>query len=170
MASIAREARVSKSTLYARFASKADLFRAIIDNQIKSTDAAVQRHVPRSSGSLDAELRAYGERALRASLEQDGMHINRLIYGESARFPELAQMADLRHKIGVARIAERLRNAMEVDGFVCSDVDGAAEILAVMFRGWYDQILVSCRSVSAHEIRKAVARMVRAFMASKETW
>jgi AcrR family transcriptional regulator len=170
MASIAQVARVSKNTLYARFPSKADLFRAIIDRQIERTDARVQKHAPRSDSTLESALRAYGEQTMQASLEPETLNINRMIYGEGGRFPELGEIARARHKIGVGRVVEMIRTAGGMENADPGEVERAAETFVINLRGWYDTIMVTNHKVGAGEIRNAVDRIVRLFLAGREGW
>lgn len=93
MNQVARAARLSKTTLYARFPSKADLFRAIIDEQIRRVGGVGLRPIYRqSSDSLEAKLRDYIEHMTRISLRGEILHINRLIFSEATRFPELGEL------------------------------------------------------------------------------
>src|SRR5580692_9580873 len=58
MNQVARAARLSKTTLYTRFPSKAHLFRAIVDEQIRRVGGVGQRPIYRSSAdTLESKLR-----------------------------------------------------------------------------------------------------------------
>ena len=57
MNAIAKTAAVSKNTLYARFPSKAALFRAIVEQQIASAKAEIAPSRVNSQGPLDKRLR-----------------------------------------------------------------------------------------------------------------
>jgi TetR/AcrR family transcriptional regulator, mexJK operon transcriptional repressor len=91
MDAIAREAGASKATLYAYFASKEELFGAVV---ARESERYAQGF---SAGELDprdveASLTVMAERFLRLLLSPDVIAINRIIIGEVARFPVLAEV------------------------------------------------------------------------------
>src|SRR5207302_7333635 len=75
MTEVARAARISKTTLYARFASKADLFRAIIDEQIHRAGLALGQVGRPNSRTLKGALRHYAEHMTRVSLSGDILQV-----------------------------------------------------------------------------------------------
>jgi TetR/AcrR family transcriptional regulator, mexJK operon transcriptional repressor len=91
MDAIAREAGVSKATVYAHFAGKEELFGAVIDREC-------ERYFARfSAGELDpgdvrASLTMLGRRFLELLLSPDGIALHRIILGEVTRFPGLGEV------------------------------------------------------------------------------
>ena len=170
IAAVARAARVSKNTLYARFPSKADLFRAIIDEQIAKVAFGPQEGARRGDKSLDGVLRRYAEHMLRASLGGEILQVNRLIYSEAGRFPELGEAAHGRMQVGVRQVAEHIRAFAVRDAVPCRDPDAAAEVLILMLKGWYGDVMLTSRDVGGPEIRDVVDRVVRLFMAGRASW
>ena len=88
MDTIAREAGVSKATVYAHFAGKEELFGAVIGRECERHFAGF------SAGELDpADLRAslttLGRRFLDLLLSPDAIALHRIILGEVSRFPAL---------------------------------------------------------------------------------
>jgi TetR/AcrR family transcriptional repressor of mexJK operon len=113
MEAIAREAAVSKATLYAHFAGKDALFAALIVMEC--------RHL---SGQIGA--RALDEPDIRDALLQvardfnnllcsgDGLTMYRIVVAEAPRFPELGRIFyDSGPKVMIDRIADVLRRASE---------------------------------------------------------
>jgi TetR/AcrR family transcriptional regulator, mexJK operon transcriptional repressor len=94
MDAIAREAGVSKATLYAHFTSKDQLFATIIGeacrSKIAAADVLVQADIETSSDIGDA-LRAFGVRMMRFLMEPTTQAIYRVVVAECVRFPELGQ-------------------------------------------------------------------------------
>ena len=91
MDAIAREAGVSKATVYAHFAGKEELFGAVIGRECEHYLAGF------SAGELDpadarASLTSLGRRFLDLLLSPDAIALHRLILGEVSRFPELGQV------------------------------------------------------------------------------
>jgi TetR/AcrR family transcriptional repressor of mexJK operon len=95
MDAIAREADVSKATLYAHFESKDRLFAMIVRVACEE-NIAPEYDLPRDGteeqrGDVAAALQVIGERALRFFLRDRILAIHRLVVAESIRFPELGQ-------------------------------------------------------------------------------
>ena len=91
MDTIAREAGVSKATVYAHFAGKEDLFGAVIGREC-------ERYFARfSAGELDprdvrASLTVLGRRFLELLLSPVSIALHRIILGEVTRFPLLGEV------------------------------------------------------------------------------
>lgn len=91
MDTIAREASVSKATVYAHFAGKEELFGAVIERECERYFAGF------SAGELDplevrASLAVLGRRFLELLLSPDGIALHRIILGEVTRFPGLGEV------------------------------------------------------------------------------
>jgi len=104
MSRIAREAGVSKGTLYNYFEDKAALFAAYVSAECSQT-------LPRifEGAEIDGDpatyLRAIGLRMLRMMLSELALSIYRVVLSEAARFPELARAF---YEAGPARAVRRL--------------------------------------------------------------
>jgi TetR/AcrR family transcriptional repressor of mexJK operon len=91
MDTIAREAGVSKATVYAHFSGKEELFGAVIEREC-------ERYFARfSPGELDprdvrVSLTVLGLRFLELLLSPDGIALYRIILGEVTRFPGLGEV------------------------------------------------------------------------------
>jgi len=91
MDAIAREAGVSKATVYAHFAGKEELFGAVIGRECERFLASF------SAGELDpgdvrASLTVLGRRFLELVLSPDGLALHRIILAEVGRFPALGEV------------------------------------------------------------------------------
>lgn len=169
MAEVARVARVSKRTLYARFPSKADLFRAILDEQIQQTGGGVPLRGAKPK-TLEATLRIYAERTLRESLASEILQLNRLIYSEAGRFPELGDAAWARRQVGVRQVAEHIREYAIQDGVPCRNPEAAAELFIDILSGRYGGMMLRSQRVSGAEIRAWTGEMLAVFLASRPNW
>ena len=85
MRSIAKVANVARMTLQLRYASKEELFQAIMKQQISRMSAITSLHFD-GPPNLRKGLIAYANRALSYSLEGDFLEVNRLIYALATRF------------------------------------------------------------------------------------
>ena len=168
--SIARSARVSKNTLYARFPSKAALFRAIVAGQIASVDEELPPASEIDDVPLEQKLRAYFNVALKKSLSGDILQINRLIVSESYQFPELAEAAQGRFGVGVQHVAELIAQCAQRDRIPCRDPAAAAQLFLLVTYGWYTSIMTANRVVSDRERVSWVNNAVRLLMSSRPSW
>jgi TetR/AcrR family transcriptional regulator, mexJK operon transcriptional repressor len=91
MDTIAREAGVSKATVYAHFAGKEDLFGAVIGRECESYFArfSARELDPRD---VRASLTILGCRFLELVLSPDAIALHRIIVGEVTRFPMLGEV------------------------------------------------------------------------------
>jgi len=170
MNQIVKVAEVSKTTLYSRFASKEQLFRAIIHQQIDflAPSAWLQSDV----GPLDLEsgLKSYANHMLELSLQGELLGVNRLIYSESHRFPELGAAAAEKTELGIKRISGFILDCARADGVPCKDPEGVAEAFILMLRGWYVDVILINREVSAQQRSRWVERAVHTLLAARSDW
>lgn len=170
MARIVKTAGISKTTLYSRFASKDQLFRAIIRQQIDSSTPAAFLASDEGLLSLEQGLKSYAKRMVWVNFEGDLLSVNRLIYSESQRFPELGAAAAERTALGVKRISQFIQECAVRDGVNCKDPDIVAEVFILMLRGWFVNVLFSNRQVSVEELEDWVDRAVRILLMDRKSW
>jgi TetR/AcrR family transcriptional regulator, mexJK operon transcriptional repressor len=135
MDAIAREAGVSKATVYAHFAGKEDLFGAVV------THLSERRFDGFSVEALDPDdiensLTTIATRFLDLVLSPEAIALNRIIIGEVSRFPTLGQVfwdaGPARTRIQVEAF---LRRASEAGTLNLPDVRSAAEQFVALARG-----------------------------------
>jgi TetR/AcrR family transcriptional repressor of mexJK operon len=170
MGRIVRSAGVSKTTLYSRFKSKADLFAAIMRQQIELLAAASSLREGQGAPDLERGLKAYANHSLAASLKPDHLAVNRLIYSESHRFAELGALSAQRTDAGTRKVAEFIRECAAADGLRCRDPESVAEAYILMLRGWYLSAMLNNRPVSKSERERWVERAVRALVCGRNEW
>ena len=90
MDGIARDARVSKRTLYAHFDSKRTLFVAIVHDACRRIAEPIAR--ARSGQDVEQTLVALGRQFVRLGLSPQLNALHRLVVAESVRFPELGRL------------------------------------------------------------------------------
>lgn len=136
MDAVAHRAMISKSTLYARFPSKADLFRAVIEDQVERWSHLATETAPTPQGMpLTTALSLYGHSILDASCSPEGLALERLLGGVGQRFPELKSQVEaqaLDH--GVTLVAALLRR--ERDAPPPAHAEIAARAFISMILGW----------------------------------
>lgn len=167
---IVKAAGISKTTLYTRFSSKEELFRAALRRQIEGLAAVAALRSPKGPLDLLSGLKAYGNRTLEISLEGDLLQVNRLIYSESARFPELGLAAGERTQTGIADVSAFIRACAEADGTPCRDPEAVAEAFIFMLRGWYVDVLLTNRPVTVSQRQRWVDTAVHTLVAGRAEW
>ena len=132
---IAREAGVSKATVYAHFHGKEELFGAVIAH------LSERRFGGFSADALDpldiaASLTTIARRFLDLVLSPEAIALNRIIIGEVIRFPVLGQVFWTAGPERIrAQIEAFLRRAAEAGSLAIPDPRMAAEQFAALARG-----------------------------------
>ncbi len=170
MTRIVKAAGVSKTTLYSRFASKKELFRAIIHHQIDQISPSAALRSDGGPLSLEDGLRSFANYMLELNLQGDMLGVNRLIYSESHRFPELGAAAAERTALGIRRISRFIQDCAIADAMPCKDPDAAAEVFILMLRGWYVDILLTNQEVSVAQRELWVGRALRILLLNRKDW
>jgi TetR/AcrR family transcriptional repressor of mexJK operon len=166
MDAIAREASVSKATVYSHFGSKEELFGAVIGREC-------ERYFARfSAGELDprdvrTSLTVLGRRFLELVVSPDGIALHRIITGEVTRFPALGEIfwraGPERQRV---QIEAFLRNAAASGALSFTDSRLAAEQFISLVRGEIQlrQLLRLAPQAGQREISAAVEGAVGTFI------
>lgn len=170
MARIVKAAGVSKTTLYSRFGSKEELFRAIIRQQIERLAASSRLRAAAGPPDLARGLQSYANSALEFSLRGEMLEVNRLIYSEAHRFPELGIAAAEATEIGIGQISAFIEQCAQADGLPCRDPRAVAEAFIFLLRGWYAHNLLKKRSVTRAMRERWVAQAVATLTAARKDW
>lgn len=167
---IVRAAGISKTTLYSRYSSKEQLFRAIMQDEIKRLDAAAILKPEGKRPNLQEGLKAYASHMLELNLQGDLLAVNRLMSSEAHRFPELATTASERAELGIKRISGFIKECALADGIPCTDPVAVAELFIFALRGWHANAMLSNRKVTAAQRERWVARAVHTLLSSRKDW
>jgi AcrR family transcriptional regulator len=167
---IVRALGISKTTLYSRYPTKDVLFRAIVARQIERLSASTALQGNGSWLEIGVGLRAYANRTLEMSLDGEMREVNRLIYGESQRFPELGVAAAERTQVGIGQIADFITQCARRDGVPVRDPRSIAEAFIFMLRGWYVDVLLSGQAVTPAAREAWVEKAVHALLSGRAGW
>ena len=174
MDTIAREAGVSKATVYAHFAGKEELFGAVIERECEALNSRYfARFSPDELNPRDvpASLAILGRRFLELLLSPDGIALYRIIIAEVTRFPQLGEVF---WRAGPERqrlqIEAFLKSAIASGTLALADTRLAAEQFVALIRG--DVHLRHLLRLEADADRRgigaAVEAAVAAFMRGRE--
>lgn len=166
MDAIAREAGASKATLYAYFASKEELFGAVVagEGERYFRDFSVDELDP---GKVRASLTEIAGRFLDLVLSPDAIAVNRITIAEAVRFP---QLGDVFWRAGPeqtrTQIEAFLRRADEAGTLSVADPKLAAEQFISLMRGDFHlrQLLRLDAPLKPAELRAAARAAVATFL------
>jgi AcrR family transcriptional regulator len=168
MSSIAARVGGSKATLYNYFASKEELFVAMIQDQCDRNHALLF-DFDTDGGDFIEVLQALGERFVRLMVSDEILDMHRLVISEASRFPEIGQtLYEAGPKRGHARLSAFLRDAMPRHGLHANDIDLAAgQLMDLCLTDLYRQRLWNVRELpTPEEIRANVEDALRTFIAA----
>ncbi len=166
MDAIARQADVSKATLYAHFVSKETLFTAVMMEQRDAYANQLDQIINDRSGDLAQQLTRAGISLLTFLISDAKIRMFRVIFSEGNRIPEICRnfLATTR-KHSFTRIAEIFRNGTIPGQFSETECEEAARLFISTLRGdllW--NCLIDCRlQPDAVEIEARVLPVVQMF-------
>ena len=156
---VATEAGVGKNTIYRRHATKADLFQAVVDDQIR---ARLRTPEEIEDGDLESRLTRLAVLLVEAALNPETTAFQRLIIAEAERFPEIAAIClerAFRPAIALARSVLE-RNASRGD-----PAFAAQQFVAAVVYGPHLDALMGRRSLnSAEDIARYAEDAVALFL------
>ncbi len=168
MSSIAARVGGSKATLYNYFASKEELFVAMIQDQCDRNHALLF-DFDADGGDFIEALRRLGERFVRLMLSDDILDMHRLVIAEAGRFPEIGRaLYEAGPKRGHARLSAFLREEMHHNGLRTTNVDhAAAQLMDLCLTDLYRQRLWNVRGApTAEEVHANVDNALKTFIAA----
>lgn len=134
MARIAREAGVSKQTIYNHYGAKTDLVRALVSRRTRDVVAALD--APGAEEHPEETLTAYARVLINLMVAPPGYAIMRLVIQSAAEMPELARdVYDAGPRHARARLAAFLGAEHRAGRLDCPDPDEAAAQFAGMAIG-----------------------------------
>nr|WP_294916076.1 TetR/AcrR family transcriptional regulator [uncultured Neokomagataea sp.] len=133
MSHIAREAGVSKGTLYNHFTSKADLFSAFIIEQSRTKLQALTALVNDNAHDFQNTLLNVCEAAIHLLLNPEAMGLYRILVAETEKFPNLADTF-WKHSFGATlqNLSQWLQRCHISGALIVPDTEFAAEQLVAM--------------------------------------
>jgi TetR/AcrR family transcriptional regulator, mexJK operon transcriptional repressor len=163
---IAREAGVSKATLYAYFPDKQLLFlevaRMECQRQVEAAEASISSHV-----TAREMLIIVAERIAAFMQSEASLRIFRIIVAEGERFPSLAREF---YQYGPGRLREQLVHHMqryvESGQLKIADVPFAADQFAQLCKASiHDKLIFGMsRDVTESDVRRSVSGAVKTFL------
>jgi AcrR family transcriptional regulator len=170
MATIVKAAGVSKTTLYSRFASKEDLFIAMMKKMVQGDLSARIRAVESPSRPLNDMLREFACKSLEIGLDSRHYGVVRLIYGESHRFPELREAGEALAEASRSGIANVITAYAERQELTIANPRAPANALTLFLRGMHLDIVLSGSRTIDDARRKEIEWFVDLLVGSMDRW
>ncbi|MEW9555881.1 TetR/AcrR family transcriptional regulator [Nonomuraea sp. NPDC050783] len=130
-AALAKEAGVSKETLYTRYPSKEAILADVLEHLITTTEEP-QRTAPVMASRTDLEhaLRVFADRLLAGLMDREYVELTRIVIAETPRLPHVGET--FRHAVperALAGARELLAAARDAELIEDMDLDSAALLL-----------------------------------------
>ena len=165
---IAKEANVSKATLYSYFPDKRLLFMEVLSRECMAQADQAQSKVDLSLPFRDL-LSGAVEEIITLLVQQSTLQMHRICVGEAERFPEVGKMFyEFGPQLGRARIVEQLQMFAAKGDVVIDDFELAADQLIGLCKAdLIDRALFELKTdFSEAEIARVRDGAVRMFMAA----
>ena len=161
---------VSKSTLYARYPSKEDLFSAVIKASVHqwSTQSAVDDDL--LTEDIGQRLHHHARTIARSLTLQEIQAFHRILMATQDRFPRLARdMYAQGYSFILALLTRDIEEAAARDNQRVADARGVAERLIGAIVGWHMQETL-VRAVPLAELLHFADRTVDLLLAGRAAW
>lgn len=161
MLDVARRARVSKETLYARFDSKEGLFYALLAWGCRESAMA---DFAANDGDPAAELRNFARAWMAAAIRPEALAVYRMAIGEAGRNPDLGRAFDEMSCNGTLEFFERMGPRLVAEGLIePTSAEELTETFCGLMRGnFHHGLLTTTRPApSEAEMEAWVDRGVR---------
>ncbi|MGC1304989.1 MAG: TetR/AcrR family transcriptional regulator [Caulobacteraceae bacterium] len=170
MSAIAARLGGSKGTLYNYFASKEELFKAVIQDQCDRKMTLMFEGMTAGDGDVAKGLHTLGTRYATIVLGEDVINLSRILVAEVLRFPELGKtMYEAGPLQGAQRLGAYMEKQMQAGRLRKADPRRAAEqFCELCLAGLYRQRLwnVIPARPEAKAIRDNVEAAIETFMAA----
>lgn len=140
MSAISATVGGSKTTLWAYFRSKEELFTAVVDDLVERYGRALEVRLD-PEGEVREQLARFGHALLETLHSQPIVDLHRLAIGEASRFPELARgMYERGQARGKARLRAFIADAMTRGKLRHGDAAAAGRMFAGMLQSGSAQL------------------------------
>jgi TetR/AcrR family transcriptional repressor of mexJK operon len=168
MDAIAREAQVSKATLYSHFQGKDDLFGAIVRANCQQMLVDIESSVAAGLGPREL-LCAVGLKFLKSMMSDEVMAVYRILVSEAVRFPALGRaVQNAGPGPSCNGLADYLRDQTAKGALAVADADVAADQFfgAVMGGIHFRRLIGVDKAATPGEMKFRVETAVEAFLAA----
>lgn len=162
---IARDAGVSKKTIYARFPGKDALFVAVVEDLATRAHAAVLDGMTTMAGPPEQVLTRFGTHIARDWTSPHVVAIYRLIICEVGRFPRLGEIFTTTMEVMRSTLAGYLQQEADAGTLAIADPVAAARQFGMLAYGELRERTLLGETVTEKAIAATVGRAVALFLA-----
>lgn len=170
MSMIVKSAGVSKTTLYARYATKVELFLATVQDAHQGVEEIAAALVSSRDMGLEEGLIAFGLQLHKIGAEVNWKEFERLIFAEGPHFPELYKAVALRMDEGVEAISEYIMHCATREGIACRDPRKPAAMYLYALRGFYNWQMLNGQRATHEEAAEFFRNLVDTLISSRVDW
>ncbi|MEU1205075.1 TetR/AcrR family transcriptional regulator [Nocardia sp. NPDC005825] len=164
VARIARQAGVSKKTIYARCPSKDDLLIAVVDDLATRAHTATTIAMAECGHEPQVVLTQFGEQVARNWVAPEHLGFYRLIIAEVPRFPQLAAVyREVMDRFGTT-LADYVRQQCALGTLSVPDPDAAARQFGMLVYGELRERALLGEVITEQQVSEVVQRAVRMFL------
>lgn len=162
---IAADMNMTKRTIYARYASKEELFEAALCRAIEKRAVPQEKIEATRTDDLAQTLTNIAMQRINLLSDEQGLKLQRLIEIESFRFPDIFHMAYRLHSGPTIRFIQRVLDEENAAGrLAISDTELAANTFMSMVVGGPVRFITSGNPLPEHELQERVAFAVDLFL------
>lgn len=170
MERLATAVGVSKATLYARYAGKPELFRAVVADCVRDWSERAARRDHLLTEDISERLYHHGLTIARSLVDPEVRALNRLMFATGDRFAEVSRAIYEMGYLHIVQILARdIEDAAARDARPVRDAMGVARHLTSAIGGWYQQES-SWREVAPAEVEAFADRVVELLLAARAAW
>lgn len=165
MEAIAAAVGMTKRTIYARYADKSALFKAVVQRAIERFIVPIERLQAAESDDLEATLAAIAHIRIENVMTPQGIRLQRILNAESYRFPEIFDMMTAQSTQPLIDfVADLLRRHADKGEIVLSEPDRAAAGFLSLAVGGPTRSAVSGAPIEPSELEARVRFSVQLFL------
>lgn len=170
MAMIIKAAHVSKTTLYARYATKEDLFTATVQLTIDLIQIRQLAPEQQIEHDLVSGLITYARDVIVMAISPLWANYERMVYAEGTRLPELSRLIAERFDLNVRKVANFVTECAERDGMTCRDPEAVGTVLITAIRGFCTVVVLRGEQPDAEACEAFARKLVNVLIMSREDW
>ncbi|MEV6796539.1 TetR/AcrR family transcriptional regulator [Streptomyces sp. NPDC051320] len=161
---IARDAGMSKKTIYARFPTKDALLLAVLEDYISGAREAVLDGMPTMTGEPAQVLTRYGMQIARDWTSPRVVAMYRLIISEVVRFPQLAEIFTSTTEVIRSTLTTYLREQATAGTVAITDPEAASRQFGMLAYGELRERTMLGETITEERLTATVERAVTLFL------
>jgi AcrR family transcriptional regulator len=161
---IARDAGVSKKTIYARFPTKDALLFAVVEDLVIRTRNAALDGMPTMTGEPAQALTRFGMQIARGWTTPRDVAIYRLIISEVVRFPQLAGIFTSTMEVIRSTLTNYLREQAAAGTLAITDPEAACRQFGMLAYGELRERALLGETITDERLTATVDRAVSLFL------